>query len=438
MAVNLFKHQHEFVTDISHRYLCLRAGYGAGKSFAFCFKAIHLASLNIGNQGLLCEPTGDLINTVLIPTMEECLDIAGIKYTLKRAPLPEMTLKFKRGETKILFRSGENFQRLVGVNVAFVGVDELDTINPKIAAQMWKKLQGRMRKGRVFQMFCTSTPEGFRFMHQFFVKDPSANPDKAKQVKVIHARTMDNTTLPPEFIEDLLLNYTEEEVQAYVYGNFVNMVSGRIYRKFDRIQNHINITLDDIIINNTTKKDIYGNRIPLPTLHIGMDFNINKMAGIVHIIDDLGPIAIDELVNLRDTEQMIEVIKERYPQFKIAVYPDSSGKNRSHASVLAPTDIAMLQQAGFSCHFDSTNPPVKDRINSMNQAFHSPDSIRKYRVNVFKCPQYTECLEQQVYDEGGQPDKSSGFDHANDAAGYFIHSKYPVKRYQAGTLRIGI
>ena len=70
-TIELFKHQHEFVTDIEHRYVALRAGYGAGKTFAFCMKAIHLASLNVGHQGILCEPTNDLVNTVLIPSMEE-------------------------------------------------------------------------------------------------------------------------------------------------------------------------------------------------------------------------------------------------------------------------------------------------------------------------------------------------------------------------------
>jgi hypothetical protein len=167
-----------------------------------------------------------------------------------------------------------------------------------------------------------------------------------------------------------------------------------------------------------------------------MDFNINKMAAIVHIIDDLGPIAVDEIIDARDTEEMVNIIKERYPKFTIAVYPDSSGKNRSHASIAAPTDHAILRNAGFSVHVGNVNPPVKDRINSMNIAFCDADGNRKYRINTHKCKRYTETLEQQTYDSNGQPDKSNNTDHPNDAGGYFINTKFPFKRYTAGGLKM--
>ena len=36
------------------------------------------------------------------------------------------------------------------------------------------------------------------------------------------------------------------------------------------------------------------------------------------------------------------------------------------------------------------------------------------------------CLEQQVYDHNGEPDKSAGKDHMNDAFGYFVAYEMPV------------
>jgi len=82
MTVKLFNHQHQFVSDLDHRYIALIAGFGAGKSFAFCMKALHLAATNakeIGDHvGIICEPTYPLINDVLIPSMEEVMEIAGI------------------------------------------------------------------------------------------------------------------------------------------------------------------------------------------------------------------------------------------------------------------------------------------------------------------------------------------------------------------------
>ncbi len=43
--------------------------------------------------------------------------------------------------------------------------------------------------------------------------------------------------------------------------------------------------------------------------------------------------------------------------------------------------------------------------------------------------QLTLCLERQTYTDKGEPDKDpkKGHDHMNDAAGYFIAKRYPIK-----------
>ena len=430
MSVSLLQHQYDFVTDTNTRYLALIGGYGSGKTISFCYKAIHLASMNVGHVGALLEPINSMLHDVLIPEMENCLLEAGIPYKYKVSPLPQFTLYFESGECTLLLRSGENFRRLAGLNLAFFGVDECDTIAKHIATPMWRMLQSRLRRGNVYQGFTTSTPEGFGFLYEFFEK----NGDKDDR-RYISAKTRENPFLPPEFIQSLLENYPQELVEAYLNGKFVNMTSGRIYYKFDRRDNHTAITIEDIINANKGKKDIYQRPLPLPTLHIGMDFNVGKMAAIVHVIDDMGPIALDEIVDARDTEQMINLIKERYPQFSISVYPDSSGGSR-HTSNSSTSDLNMLRTAGFNVVVGNTNPPVKDRINSMNMAFCNNDGVRRYRVNTHKCKRYTETLEQQVYDNNGMPDKKNDHDHPNDAAGYFVYSKYPVKRYQSGGIRM--
>ena len=106
---------------------------------------------------------------------------------------------------------------------------------------------------------------------------------------------------------------------------------------------------------------------------------------------------------------------------------DEGARRRSHCgggrrSVDASkTDLAILREAGFTIHAPKQNPPVKDRINAMNAALQSG-----YRVNVDRCPGYVKCLEQQAYNQHGEPDKKQGLDHFPDAGGYFIHYEYPV------------
>lgn len=441
--ISLHKHQYDFVTDIEHRYIAISAGFGAGKTFAFCMKALHLAAVNCATIGdhtaILLEPTFPLINDVLMPAMDEVLELTGIPFKSRGGALPEYELQFATGKCTILLRSTENYKRIVGVNAAWAGVDELDTSDKKIAAAAWKKLQGRLRhKGAMTQLFTTSTPEGFKFFQQFFVEDAAENEEKRNQRRIIRASTYDNAeNLGDDFIKDLETNYTDEEKLAYLMGEFVNMTSGRIYKKFNRELNRSKVSIDSLREEYKDKKDTYGQKMSLPPLHIGMDFNVGKMAGIIHIIDKDGPIAVGEIINVDDTEKMIAVIKELYPDFKVVnVYPDSSGKNRSHANIAADTDLSLLKKAGFNVVVDTKNPAVKDRITSMNQAFCNSDGRRIYRVNDTKCPRYTTCLEQQTYDDYGQPDKKNDLDHPNDAAGYFIAKMYLVKHYKPGGLRL--
>jgi hypothetical protein len=104
----------------------------------------------------------------------------------------------------------------------------------------------------------------------------------------------------------------------------------------------------------------------------------------------------------------------------ISVYPDASGQNRSTKGA-SETDLSLLRQAGFAVIVNPTNPAVRDRIICMNQRFE-----QGYKVNPDTCPTYTEALEKQPYNEHGEPDKQGGFDHPNDAAGYFITKQFPI------------
>jgi len=70
----------------------------------------------------------------------------------------------------------------------------------------------------------------------------------------------------------------------------------------------------------------------------------------------------------------------------------------------------------------------------MNKMIESRD----YKVNTDACPSLTESLERQSYDKNGEPDKTSGFDHVLDAAGYFISYKYPIRGKATLTKIVGV
>ena len=65
-------------------------------------------------------------------------------------------------------------------------------------------------------------------------------------------------------------------LKAYLDGEFVNLNSGGVYPDFDRELNKSKETIK-----------------PREVLHIGMDFNVLKMAAVVHVLRDGQAHAVD-------------------------------------------------------------------------------------------------------------------------------------------------
>lgn len=170
-------------------------------------------------------------------------------------------------------------------------------------------------------------------------------------------------------------------------------------------------------------------------LHVGMDFNVQKMAAVVYVRDGEYLYAVGEFKNLFDTPAMIEAIKAKYPDYEVNVYPDASGDNRKSSNA-SETDIALLKKAGFKVHVNSRNPAVKDRINSMNSRLCNTMGERRLYVNLKQCPEFARSLERQIYDEHGQPDKKAGFDHLNDAGTYPVAYMFPLNKKAVGETSI--
>jgi hypothetical protein len=87
---------------------------------------------------------------------DDFLDAYGIPYTFRASPLPEYMLHLPGGDTKILCRSFENWSRIIGLNLAWVLADEIDTVTPAIANKAFPKILGRLRAGNVRQFGAAS------------------------------------------------------------------------------------------------------------------------------------------------------------------------------------------------------------------------------------------------------------------------------------------
>lgn len=374
-------------------------GFGSGKSTAGILKTLQLKMANPLKNVAYYLPTYGLIRDIAFPKFEEFLTAWEYPYTLNKTS-NEIQIP---GYGKIIMRSMDNPSTIIGFEVCYSCIDEVDILPLDKMREAFAKIIARNRATTDDGLNITDmvgTPEGFGFAYQYFVKDQK--PSR----RLIRVRTEDNRHLPTGYIETLKDTYTPAQLQAYLNGEFVNLTSGRVYTHFDRRSSH-------------TAHDIK----PGEVLHIGMDFNIQNMAAVVHVIREGYQLALAELTGVYDTGQMIRLIQERYHDHSVVIYPDASGKNRSTSGL---SDIRMLMQAGFTVRAGKQNPFVRDRINAMNLAFENTRGERRYLVNTHNCPRYTEALEQISY-KNNEPDKESGLDHITDAGGYFI---YMVSRVQ--------
>jgi hypothetical protein len=410
IRADLHPGQLEFVDDNQTQILGISAGYGAGKTRALCAKAVMLAVANQGFIGCVMEPTGPLVRDIWMSDFDDFLDAYGIPYTFRASPLPEYMLHLPGGDTKILCRSFENWSRIIGLNLAWVLADEIDTVTPAIANKAFPKILGRLRAGNVRQFGAASTPEGFRWMWNTFGSEEAQGRDDRKLIKM---RSVDNPHLPADFIERLQANYDPTMLRAYLDGDFVNLTTGTVYDRFTR-EKHVTTELPSI------------DREPL---RIGVDFNVGNMSAVIGIRTAKGLVIIDEISGAHDTDQLGAEIRRRYPDHRIYGYPDASGGNRSTNA--AQTDIQILETYGISNQSPRANPPVRDRVAAVQALLENGKGQIRLQVSE-TCKRMIECLELQCYTEKGDPDKDGGHDHMNDALGYLIWREFNPLHAGAG------
>jgi hypothetical protein len=407
---DLHEPQREFFDNSNTEILGLSAGYGAGKTRALCAVCVKLAALNVGFTGAVMEPTGSLIRDIWQNDFEQFLEHYEIPYSYRASPLPEYILHLPDGDTKILCRSFENWSRIIGLNLAFVLADEIDTVAPSVCDRAFPKILGRLRSGNVRQFCAASTPEGFRWMWNTFGSETAK---ERTDRKLIRMRTQDNPHLPEDFIERMQANYDPSMLQAYLNGEFTNLTTGQVYDRFVRKDNIV-----DTIPS-----------IQMEPLRIGVDFNIGNMSAVIGIKLGEKLLIIDEIVSAHDTDALAQEIHRRYPSNKIYVYPDASGGNRSTNA--AKTDIQILESYGFINLSAKSNPAIRDRVSAVQGLLCNGKGQVRLQINA-SCRRMIECLELQSYTDKGEPDKDAGYDHMNDALGYLVWREFNPLFARAG------
>jgi hypothetical protein len=412
--------------QLPHKFKAYVAGFGSGKTYVGCAGiAAHFWRWPGINQGYFA-PTYPQIRDIFYPTIEEVAHVMGLRTKLKSADHEVEVYEGRKYRGTVICRSMEKPETIVGFKIGHALVDELDVMNLVKAQTAWRKIIARMRynvPGLLNGIDVTTTPEGFKFVYQQFVKAVREKPALAELYGIVQASTYDNeANLPSDYISSLHESYPPALIAAYLRGQFTNLTSGSVYPDFDRKLNHT----DEVIQ-------------PGEALMVGLDFNVQCMSACISVVRDGLPRTLAERMNVRDTPAMAKILKEDFKDkgHMIKIYPDASGQNTSSKDA-SESDLSILRKAGFQIEVNAANPAVRDRVNAYNAMILNDEGVRRFKINTDLCPVTTEALEKQVWGLDGTPDKKSGHDHPNDANGYFIVKRWPIVKRTAGVRTLNI
>ncbi len=208
--MDLLPAQKELVKSES-RLVAFVGGFGSGKTRGAVYKSIVLGLKNAPCLGIFVEPTYTMVRDVAVRSFQEILNEMGLPFHFHRT---DHILRVA-DTFDILFRSGDQPERMVGINAAWGVIDEPALQSEEVPKTIISRL--RDPRAKLYQLALTGTPEGFNWFYDWCHKDDT---------HLIKAKTTDNPFLPASYVEDLKKKYTDEEISAYINGEFVKFEGG--------------------------------------------------------------------------------------------------------------------------------------------------------------------------------------------------------------------
>lgn len=313
----------------------------------------------------------------------------------------ELSITLKNNST-ISLKGSENIHALRGIALHYAVIDEAAFCDPDLFPEVIRPALADNQGDAMF----ISTPAGkSNYFYDLYMAAQDTDNWATWQLTTLEAGMV-----PEAEILAARNDMTDSQFRQEFEASFED-VGTRIAYAFTREQNVRPY-------NQPTPKE----------LCIGIDFNLNPISAAVlarsgetlHVIDEIE-------IYSSNTDELVDEIKNRYPNQKIFAFPDPSG-SRSQTSSAGRSDHIILQNGGFAVKAPRKHDPVKDRINALNARFLNAAGAVNLWVDP-KCKRTIECLEKHSYKPGTQvPDKDSGYDHLWDALSYCVAYLHPIRR----------
>lgn len=383
--------------DSPARFRYVVSGRRVGKTIWLIIELALAASRKPRSVNWYIAPTYTMARDIAWQTLLDLLPSRLVRKTNSS----RLQITLNNGAT-ISLKGVDNPQSLRGRGLDFAALDEYamheSNVWPEVIRPMLATSQGRACFG--------STPMGFNHAYDLFQRTQSGEMGDEWQSWMF-------TTAQGGFVSASELAAARRELDPRIFrqefeASFEALV-GRVYSNFERLAHCRDID------------EVCGQGEVL----IGMDFNVNPMTFVIGHAVNADTLYISDAVEIpsSNTQEACDEIKVRYPQRRIIVCPDPSGRNRTTASL--NTNFTILEAAGFVVDAPNRAPMVTDRVNAVQSLLRSADQSVRLYVHP-RAGALIRTLEGQQYKVGTSIPAKTGLDHAGDALGYLVWQQFNV------------
>ncbi len=324
------------------------------------------------------------------------------------------------GGRNVFYKSGQEYQNLRSESLDGLIIDECRQQAKELWTQVTMPMLGRRNGWADFY----STPMGFDWFYDLY-EESKNDPNWAR----FHAPSTEAWWWTEEQIALAKKTMTEAEFAQEIMAEFRNITSGQAYGNFGA---------------HSKRKIPYSPYLPID---VYMDFNIsplawtlaqfNRSAGTIHCHEE---IHIERTASPFDGANALVARLRKLPfdvnrAGGIVIIGDFSGGATQRTSHQSDYDIVyqVLRKAGImfrSMTPTTGNPPVKDRVNSVNAALLTADGTVRLTLDPDECPKLVNDFERQTWKKTIHPELDPGpakmLGHHADGVGYGVCVRIPL------------
>ena len=389
------------VFNSDKRFRVLVAGRRFGKSYLSCIELLRGAINRPGEVYFYCAPTYRMAKDIAWKELKKLVP----KVWIKAKNETDLRLDLINGSS-IELKGTENAMALRGRSLAGVVLDEAAFMDRDVWAEVIRPALADKQGWALF----ISTPDGTAswFYDMWCFCGEQEWDDWAR---------WSFTTVEGG-------NVAKEEVEAAR-----GQLDARTFRQefeasFENLTGLVAVSFSDDNIDKEVQ-DLH-----LMPLLLGLDFNVDPMAGICAVKHDNNLYVFDEimLTGGATTWDFTEEVVRRYGvDRRIIACPDPTGSARKTSGV-GVTDHNILRRSGFTVMSPKSPWKIRDKITAVNTALLDANGDRRTFIHP-RCKELIKALRTLTYAPNtGLPNKNLGVDHAFDAFGYLCLQQFNLAK----------